>query len=205
MHLRTEEPKPSRKAGCNRWSFKCKSDQWRGRAGQSTGSQSNSVKGEGAGGVQRGPLAALSGWTSEGKKKRKEARSASQTGTRNSPSLPGPASNPFAGSRPCLTAPLPLLPCCRSPQGASPSSYNGYSAQTGPLCSDGAKHLSPQGLCTGCCSCLDPFLPSPLCCPFLTTLHFSSFRSVSRSREGLSALQRHIPLPQHPRLSSKLP
>lgn len=102
----------------------------------------------------------LSGWASAGKRERREVRSASQTSTRNSSSFLGPASDPFD----CPTAPSPTL---RLPSCALPSSHVGppSSAQTG------AKHFSPQGLCTGCCCRLDPFLPSPRCWACLTTPH----------------------------------
>lgn len=64
-------------------------------------------------------------------------------------------------------------------------------------CSERAKSFSPQGLCTGCCFCLDPILPSAFCFSFLTTLlHPSDL--FTGLREGLPALGGHIPTPQRP-------
>lgn len=137
----------------------------------------------------RGALSSTIRTDIKGKKKRKEARPASSLPNQHKEQLlprtpqtpsqaPGPLWQPTAPT-PDTPPPPPLL------WGASPSSHTGppSSAQTG------TKYLSPQGLCTGCCSCLDPFLPSPSVVPSW---------SVSRSREGLSALGGHIPLPQHP-------
>lgn len=102
------------------------------------------------------------------RERREKARPASQTSPESHPSFPGWATNPFPGSRPCMTlaaAPVPPLqpppppPWCLT---ALPSSHAGppSSTQTGP------KHLLTPGpwhqLLLRKPRC---FLPYPLGCP----------------------------------------
>ena len=142
-----------------------------------------------------GPTA-LTGWASEGKQKRKEARSASKTSTRNSSFFLGLASNPFAGSRPCMTSPsappchaaAPLMVFAlptRQPRWPSFERSDGNQA----LRTSGPLHwllLLPRTLSSHT--------------PQLSLSGHTSHPSgmFTGLREGTPALGGHIPLPQHP-------
>lgn len=126
------------------------------------------------------------------RKRRKEARPAFQTSTRNSSSFLGAASNPFGGSRPCLIAPCPF-PCAATafrmlhlPAGRALLQVlrKGQARLTsGPL------HWLP----------LLPRSPSPLTSRFSLSDHSSHPSGLFTGlREGSPALGGHIPRPQHP-------
>lgn len=115
----------------------------------------------------------LSGWASEGKRKRREVRSASQTSTRNSSSFLGPASNPFD----CPTAPSPMLQITSLYFALKP---HGPSIK----CSDRGQALLTTGPLHWLLLLPRPFSPfTPLFC---LSDHTSSFRFVHRSQGELT-------------------
>lgn len=102
------------------------------------------------------------------REKREKAGPASHTSAGSHSSFPGWASNPFPGSRPCITSPAAREP----PVAASPQKEPIFL----PYCpsfkrSEGPSTSSPQNLGISCyLESLECFLPYPLGCPFLITL-----------------------------------
>lgn len=107
------------------------------------------------------------------RERREKARPASQTSPESHPSFPGWATNPFPGSRPCMTlaaAPVPPLQPPPPHHGASPP-YPPAMLALLQVLRQGPSTSSPQGLGISCCSeSLDAFFLTPWVVPFLTTL-----------------------------------